>query len=542
MNQLNFPIISFIIFFPLAGVLMLLFIRGDKNKNYDLLRKAAFVISLFEFAVSLALPIYFNSETPHMQFVEHVPWVKSMGLSYFVGIDGISLWLVVLTTFLVPLCMLCSWTYIQKNVKAFLISMLLLETAMIGAFVSLDLVIFFIFWELMLIPMFLLIGVWGGSRRIYSAIKFFLYTAGGSVFMFVAILYLYYYNYTTTGIATFNLLELYNLHIPVSIQFWLCIAFFLAFAVKVPMFPLHTWLPDAHVEAPAAGSVILAAILLKMGTYGFIRFAMPLFPYAAHQLLPVIAVLAIAGIIYAALVAWVQPDMKKLVAYSSVSHLGYVMLGLFALNMQGIEGGIYQMLNHGINTGALFILVGMLYERRHTRMMEDFGGLAKEMPIFATFFMIVTLATVAVPGTNGFVGEFMVLVGVFKTYPIYGVFAVSGMILGAVYMLWMYQQVMFGPVDKDENRNIPDLNLREIATMLPIAVLVFVMGIFPGFFMRKMDASVSLFISRYNKDYEMYVQETTGKTNTNLAIKNAALILSQDRSVNPDEIIKDRPL
>ena len=542
MNQLNFPIISFIIFFPLAGVLMLLFIRGDKNKNYDLLRKAAFVISLFEFAVSLALPIYFNSETPHMQFVEHVPWVKSMGLSYFVGIDGISLWLVVLTTFLVPLCMLCSWTYIQKHVKAFLISMLLLETAMIGAFVSLDLVIFFIFWELMLIPMFLLIGVWGGSRRIYSAIKFFLYTAGGSVFMFVAILYLYYYNYTTTGIATFNLLELYNLHIPVSIQFWLCIAFFLAFAVKVPMFPLHTWLPDAHVEAPAAGSVILAAILLKMGTYGFLRFAMPLFPYAAHQLLPVIAVLAIAGIIYAALVAWVQPDMKKLVAYSSVSHLGYVMLGLFALNMQGIEGGIYQMLNHGINTGALFILVGMLYERRHTRMMEDFGGLAKEMPIFATFFMIVTLATVAVPGTNGFVGEFMVLVGVFKTYPIYGVFAVSGMILGAVYMLWMYQQVMFGPVDKDENRNIPDMNLREIATMLPIAVLVFVMGIFPGFFMRKMDASVSLFISRYNKDYEMYVQETTGKTNTNLAIKNAALILSQDRSVNPDEIIKDRPL
>ena len=542
MNQLNFPIISFIIFFPLAGVLMLLFIRGDKNKNYDLLRKAAFVISLFEFAVSLALPIYFNSETPHMQFVEHVPWVKSMGLSYFVGIDGISLWLVVLTTFLVPLCMLCSWTYIQKNVKAFLISMLLLETAMIGAFVSLDLVIFFIFWELMLIPMFLLIGVWGGSRRIYSAIKFFLYTAGGSVFMFVAILYLYYYNYTTTGIATFNLLELYNLHIPVSIQFWLCIAFFLAFAVKVPMFPLHTWLPDAHVEAPAAGSVILAAILLKMGTYGFLRFAMPLFPYAAHQLLPVIAVLAIAGIIYAALVAWVQPDMKKLVAYSSVSHLGYVMLGLFALNMQGIEGGIYQMLNHGINTGALFILVGMLYERRHTRMMEDFGGLAKEMPIFATFFMIVTLATVAVPGTNGFVGEFMVLVGVFKTYPIYGVFAVSGMILGAVYMLWMYQQVMFGPVDKDENRNIPDMNMREIATMLPIAVLVFVMGIFPGYFMRKMDASVSLFISRYNKDYEMYVQETTGKTNTNLAIKNAALILSQDRSVNPDEIIKDRPL
>ena len=532
MNQLNFPIISFIIFFPLVGVLLLLFIRGDKSKNYGLLRIAAFVISLFEFLVSLVFPIYFNSETPHMQFVEHVTWVKSMGLSYFVGIDGISLWLVVLTTFLVPLCMLCSWTYIQKNVKAFLISMLLLETAMIGAFVSLDLIVFFIFWEFMLIPMFLLIGVWGGSRRIYSAIKFFLYTAGGSVFMFVAIIFLYYYNYKITGISTFNLLELYNLHIPVSIQFWLCIAFFLAFAVKVPMFPLHTWLPDAHVEAPAAGSVILAAILLKMGTYGFLRFAMPLFPYAAHQLLPVIAVLAIAGIIYAALVAWVQPDMKKLVAYSSVSHLGYVMLGLFALNMQGIEGGIYQMMNHGINTGALFILVGMLYERRHTRMMEDFGGLAKSMPIFATFFMIVTLASVAVPGTNGFVGEFTILVGVFKTYPVYGVFAVSGMIFGAIYMLWMYQQVMFGPVTKDENKNIPDLNLREIVTLLPIAVLVFVMGVFPGFFMRKMDASVSHFISRYNKQYEMYVKETTGKYNNNLAIKNASLTLSQERSLN----------
>ena len=420
--------------------------------------------------------------------------------------------------------------------------MLLLETAMIGAFVSLDLVIFYIFWELMLIPMFLLIGVWGGPRRIYSAVKFFLYTAAGSLLMFVAIIYLYYYNYKVTGIATFDLLELYKLHIPISIQFWLCMAFFLAFAIKVPMFPFHTWLPDAHVEAPAAGSVILAAVLLKMGTYGFLRFAMPLFPYASHQFLPIIAVLAVIGIIYAALVAWVQPDMKSLVAYSSVSHLGYVMIGLFALNIQGIEGGIYQMMNHGLNTGALFILVGIIYERRHSRMMEDFGGLAKVMPIFATFLMIVTLASVAVPGTNGFVGEFMILVGVFKTYPLFGVFAVSGMIFGATYMLWMYQRVMFGPVDKEENKNIPDLNFREIGILVPIAVLIFVMGIFPGYFMRKMDASVSLFINRFNKDYEMYVQEATGKTNTNLAIKNAALILSQDRSLTQDDILKDKPL
>lgn len=538
MNPLNFPIISFLVFFPLAGAFLLLFIRGDKERNDGLLRKAAFVISLFEFSVSLAFLFYFNSKTPDMQFVEHITWVKSMGLAYYVGIDGISLWLIILTTFFVPLCILCSWTYIQEKVKAFLISMLLLETAMIGTFVALDLIIFYVFWELMLIPMFLLIGVWGGPRRIYSAVKFFLYTAAGSLLMFVAIIYLYYYNYKITGIATFNLLELYSLHIPVSIQFWLCVAFFLAFAVKVPMFPLHTWLPDAHVEAPTAGSVILAAILLKMGTYGFLRFAMPLFPYAAHQLLPVIAVLAIAGIIYAALVAWVQPDMKKLVAYSSVSHLGYVMLGLFALNMQGIEGGIYQMMNHGVNTGALFILVGMIYERRHTRLMEDFGGIAKIMPIFATFLMIVTLASVAVPGTNGFVGEFLILVGAFKTYPIFGVFAVSGMILGATYMLWMYQRVMFGPVDKDANKNMPDLNFREIVTLVPIAVLVFVMGVFPGFFLRKMDASVSQFISQYNKHYEMYVEETTSNYRDKLAIKKAGLIVSLEEPLNRKAFIE----
>ncbi len=538
MNSLNFPIISFLVFFPFAGVFLLLFIKSDEERNDGLLRKAAFVLSLFEFSVSLSLLFYFNSKTPDMQFVEHVTWVKSMGLAYYVGIDGISLWLVMLTTFFVPLCILCSWTYIREKVKAFLISMLLLETAMIGAFVALDLIIFYVFWELMLIPMFLLIGVWGGPRRIYSAVKFFLYTAAGSLLMFVAIIYLYFYQYKVTGISTFNLLELYKLHIPVSIQFWLCVAFFLAFAVKVPMFPLHTWLPDAHVEAPTAGSVILAAILLKMGTYGFLRFAMPLFPYAAHQLLPVIAVLAIAGIIYAALVAWVQPDMKKLVAYSSVSHLGYVMLGLFALNIQGIEGGIYQMMNHGVNTGALFILVGMIYERRHTRLIEDFGGIAKIMPIFAIFLMIVTLASVAVPGTNGFVGEFLILVGAFKTYPIFGAFAVSGMILGATYMLWMYQQVMFGPVDKNANKHIPDLNLREIVTLLPIAVLVFVMGIFPGFFLRKMDASVSQFISRYNKHYEMSVEEITGRNTNKLAITNDGLIVSLEKPLNQEAFIE----
>jgi NADH-quinone oxidoreductase subunit M len=510
MNQLYFPILSTIIFLPLLAGLLLIFIRSEDGRNDELLRKIAFAGSVIVFLISLLLLVYFDAETPGMQFVEFVPWVEAFSLNYFIGLDGISLWLVLLTTFFVPLCVLASWTYIKEKAKYFLITILFMETAMIGTFVSLDLIVFFVFWEFMLIPMFLLIGVWGGERRIYSAVKFFLYTAAGSIFMLVAIIYLYYYSYKTTGTGTFNLLELYNLHIPISIQFWLCSAFMIAFAIKVPIFPLHTWLPDAHVEAPTAGSVLLAAVLLKMGTYGFLRFSMPLFPYATHQFLPVIAILAIAGIMYAALVAWVQPDMKKLVAYSSVSHLGYVMLGLFALNIQGIEGGIYQMLNHGVNTGALFLLVGMIYERRHTRLMDDFGGIAKVMPVFATFLMIVTLASVAVPGTNGFVGEIMILVGVFRTYPIYGVFAVSGMVLGVIYMLWMYQKVMFGPVTNDSNRKMPDLNRREIAVMIPIAVLVFVMGIFPDPFLRKMDASVNFFIAQYKHKYEIYAAEKNG--------------------------------
>ncbi len=510
MNHFSFPILSTLIFFPLVCAVLLMFIRSEGGENDELLRKIALVASIVEFLISLPLLKYFNDATAGMQFVEFVPWVKSFSLNYFVGIDGISLWLVMLTTFFVPLCVLCSWTYIQKKTKYFLISMLFLETAMIGAFVSLDLVVFYVFWELMLIPMFLLIGVWGGERRIYSAVKFFLYTAAGSIFMLVAIIYLYYLSYKTTGVGTFNLLELYKLHIPIAAQLWLCAAFTIAFAIKVPLFPLHTWLPDAHVEAPTAGSVILAAILLKMGTYGFLRFSMPLFPYASHEFMPVIAFLAIAGIIYGALVAWAQPDMKKLVAYSSVSHLGYVVLGLFALNIQGIEGGIYQMLNHGVNTGALFLLVGMIYERRHTRQMDDFGGLAKVMPIFAIFLMIATLGSVAVPGTNSFVGEILILVGAFRTYPICGVFAVSGMVFGVVYMLWMYQKVMFGPVTVEANRKLPDLNRREIVTMLPIAVLVFVMGVFPGMFLHKMDSSVRYFIDQYQSKYEMYQAEKTG--------------------------------
>ncbi len=503
MIQSGFPLLSFITFFPLLGALILVLINRDK---VELLRTTALVITLIEFLLSLPLVMFFQSDTASMQFVEQAPWIESMGITYCMGIDGISLWIIMLTTLLTPICVLGSWSYITKWVKHYMICMLVLETSMLGALMALDLVLFYVFWELMLIPMYLLIGVWGGPRKIYAAVKFFLFTAAGSVFMLVAILFLYFYNYRINGVYTFNLLELYHLNIPVGIQFWLCTAFFLSFAIKVPMVPLHTWLPDAHVEAPTAGSVILAGVLLKMGTYGFLRFAMPLFPYATHQYIPVIAVLSVIGIVYGAMVAMVQPDMKKLVAYSSVSHLGYVMLGLFALNSEGIEGGIYQMLNHGVSTGALFLIVGMLYERRHTRMIADFGGISKVMPVFATFFMIITLSSIAVPGTNGFVGEFMILVGAFRSYPAFAVIAVTGAVLSAMYMLWMYQRVMFCRLDKPENEKLKDLSTREICTLLPLAVLVFVMGFFPGLFLGKMEATVTNFLSNYNSRYEMYAQ------------------------------------
>ena len=510
MNQLDFPILSLITFFPLIGALGVLGLSKLANRNETLLWRAGLTVSILEFLLSLPVLFAFAGTTADMQFVERTAWIESLGISYHLGLDGISLWLVMLTTFMLPLCILCSFTYIRTRITEYLISFLLIETAMIGTFLALDLVLFFVFWELMLIPMFLLIGVWGGPRRIYSAVKFFLYTAVGSIFMLVAIITLYLYQLKTTGLASTNLFDVYSLHIPVSLQFWLCTAFFLAFAIKVPVFPLHTWLPDAHVEAPTAGSVVLASILLKMGTYGFIRFAMPIFPYAAHQYIPVFATLGALAIVYAALVSWVQKDVKKLVAYSSVSHMGYVMLGLFALNMQGIEGGIYQMLNHGLSTGALFLLVGMIYERRHSRNMDDFGGLAKVMPVFATFLMIATFSSVAVPGTNGFVGEFLILLGAFKSYPVYAIIGTSGALFGVIYMLWMYQRVMFGPVDKGENMGLKDLSPRETVIMLPIAVLIIVMGIFPGLFLRKMDASVENLVKTYQQrfaHYEAVVQD-----------------------------------
>jgi NADH-quinone oxidoreductase subunit M len=492
MNQLSFPILSTLIFLPLLGAILLLFVNRSRERFIKVFTLA---FALAEFALSLPLFFCFDEGAKGMQFVEKVPWFPEWGMSYFLGIDGISLLLVLLTTFLTILCVLVSWKAIESRVKEYYVTFLFLETAMIGTLCSLDLILFYVFWELMLIPMYLLIGVWGGPRRIYAAIKFFLFTMVGSVLMLLAILTLYFHYARATGISTFSVLDLYNATVPVGLQYWLFAAFALSFAIKVPMFPVHTWLPDAHTEAPTAGSVILAGVLLKMGTYGFLRFAIPLFPKAAFDAIPLISILAIIGIIYGAVVSMMQPDLKRLIAFSSVSHLGYVMLGMFAFNMQGVQGSIYQMLNHGISTGGLFLLVGMVYERRHTRMIADFGGLSASMPIFAVFFMIVTLSSIALPGTNGFVGEFLILLGAFRSVKLYGILGSIGVVLGAVYMLWMFQRVMFGEITREENRKVKDLGAREVLILCAVVFFIVLMGVYPRMFFKKMDTSVQGFLS-----------------------------------------------
>jgi len=456
------------------------------------------------FLLSLRLFAVFDATKTGYQFVEHAPWISEYGIHYHVGIDGISLVLVMLTTFLMPVVLAASWTDITRSVKSYFFFMLFLETGMLGAFVSLNVFQFYVFWEVMLIPMYFIIGIWGGPRRIYAAVKFFIFTMSGSLLMLVAILVVYYLGHQQTGVFTFDLVAppwseasaLLDVSIPTSglwwqTQFWLFAAFALAFAIKVPMVPLHTWLPDAHVEAPTAGSVVLAGVLLKMGTYGFLRFALPLFPDAAVQFTPFMMGLAVAGIVYGSLVAMVQQDIKKLVAYSSVAHLGFVMLGMFAFNLQGMNGSVLQMVNHGLSTGALFLLVGMLYERRHTRMIADFGGVARPMPVFACFFGIVTMSSIGLPMLNGFVGEFLILVGAFIVHPWWAVGATSGVVLAAAYMLWMFRRVMFGPVDNEENRSLIDLDLREKLVLMAVVVPIVWIGVHPDPFLRRIEPSVS---------------------------------------------------
>ncbi|MBI3098905.1 MAG: NADH-quinone oxidoreductase subunit M [Planctomycetes bacterium] len=492
-------ILTILILFPVVGAILVALVSSEDR---DLLLKGTLGLTLAEFLISLHCVYRFDEGTAAVQFGERYRWIPEWGVTYCVGIDGISLWLVLLTTFLTPLVILSAWHAVEKRLKAYLLCFLLLESTMIGALVALDFVLFYLFWEAMLLPMFLLIGVWGGQRRIYAAVKFMLFTMVGSVLMLVAVLWLYFEHAKVHAPST-NLLDLYGMSIPFQAQCWLFGAFALAFAIKVPMFPLHTWLPDAHVEAPTGGSVILAAVLLKMGTYGFMRFAIPLFPEAAEYFAPALCALAVIGIVYGALVSFVQPDLKKMVAYSSVSHLGYVMLGLFAFGLCGAQGGLMQMLSHGLTTGALFLCVGMLYERRHTRLIEDYGGIATVMPHFAILFVIITLGSIGLPGLSGFVAEFLVLVGAFGMEDRrFAIIAGTGVILGAMYMLSMVQRVLYGPTANPKNQVLKDLSGREIAVLAPILVFILWMGIQPGTFLDRSAASIDHWVTE-RSDYRL---------------------------------------
>ncbi len=496
LNNLLHPL-TLVTFFPLVGVLIILFLKQEQK---NAARWVALITSLITFGFSLVVLAYFNPSYPDLQEVINLPWIPiaQWEIRYYLGVDGLSILLLLLTTLLTPISILSTWTAVEDRVKDFMLFFLLLEVGMVGVFLAQDLFLFYIFWEFTLVPMYFLIGIWGGPRRMYAAVKFFLYTMAGSILMLLAILWLGIYQ------GSFQVPDLIAKGgIPANLQMWLFLAFAAAFAIKVPMWPLHSWLPDAHVEAPTAGSVILAGVLLKMGTYGFVRFNLPLFPQAAVQLAPWMAALAVIGILYGAAVSYAQKDVKKLVAYSSVSHLGFVMLGIFALNSQGIQGGILQMVNHGLSTGALFLIVGMIYERRHTRDMDAFGGLWKVMPIYGALTLIVALSSMGLPGLNGFVGEFTILLGSWGAGqaggPLgshwYAGLAAIGVILAAVYILLMFQKMFLGPVTKEENRNLKDLNWREIVTLLPLLVLIFWIGLYPKPFFMLMAPAVDKLVA-----------------------------------------------
>jgi NADH-quinone oxidoreductase subunit M len=491
MNILGIPILTVVVFFPLAGMLVVLCLPASRGR---VIKLAANIFTGLEFAATLLLISRFDAASGEMQFVERMPWIKAIGAQYLLGIDGISLLLVLLTSLLTFVATLSSWGAVKTRLKEYYVFMLLLETGMIGVFLALDLVLFYVFWEVVLVPMYFLIGIWGGERRLYAAIKFFLYTLFGSVAMLVGILVLrgQHQTFDWTAMVAAGAI------IPAALQGWIFLAFFLGFAIKVPMFPFHTWLPDAHVEAPTAGSVILAGVLLKMGSYGFLRFSLPLLPAAARRYAPAMAALALVSIVYGALVSLMQKDMKKLIAYSSVSHMGFIMLGLFALTPMAVKGAVLQMVNHGLSTGALFLVVGILYERRHTRLIAEFGGLASRLPVYAAVFLIMALSSIGLPGLNGFVGEFMILMGTFPVSWLWTAIAATGIILGAGYMLWLYQRVMFGPLSNPANESLKDLTLREFATFLPLLILVFWIGVFPKPFLAVLDKPVEKIVRIVN--------------------------------------------
>ena len=481
--------LSLVTFFPLVGALILFF--GIKDKP-QLARTVALATTLVTFLLSLRLLNGFDTGSAAFQFLEEVPWLPEYGITYRMGVDGISLPFVLLTTLLTPLCILASWQSIQKQVTGYMVAFLALESFVIGVFCALDFILFYILWEAMLIPMFLLIGIWGGDRRVYAAYKFFLYTLAGSLLMLIAILVMGHEG------GTFSVPALMGIPFSFNLQVWLFLGLFASFAVKVPMWPVHTWLPDAHVQAPTAGSVILAGVLLKMGAYGFLRFSLPILPDASRFFVPLIFGLSLVAIVYTALVALMQTDLKKLIAYSSVSHMGFVTIGLFTFNQQGLEGGILQMVNHGIIAGALFLLVGVIYDRMHTREIARFGGLAHKMPKYAVIFMIFTMASVGLPGTNGFIGEFLILMGAYLVSKAVAAVAATGLVLGAAYMLWMFKRVLFGVVKSKEVEALTDMNSREMALFVPLVVLVFWIGFYPGPFLDVMHASVEQLLIQAN--------------------------------------------
>ena len=496
-------ILSILIFTPIILSLPILLF---KKENEKLIKIYSLAISLLTFVISLFVYFAFDPNTADYQFVEKFTWISYINTQYYLGMDGISLLLVVLTTFMMPLCIIASWKVIKIRLKTYFLLLLMMEGALIGVFLSLDLVLFYVFWEFILIPMYFLIGIWGSENRVYATVKFFLYTMFGSVLLLIGVIWLAYSALPMVGTFTTDLTILTQVApaLDIKLQVYLFILFTLSFLIKVPLFPFHTWLPDAHVQAPTAGSVILAALLLKMGTYGLLRFSLPLFPGAFIKLTPYITTLAVIGIIYGALLSIVQKDMKKLVAYSSVSHLGFIVLGIFALTQQAVQGSVIQMVNHGLSTGALFLIVGMIYERRHTKEIAKFGGLMKVMPIFSVIFLIVVFSSIGLPGLNGFIGEFLVLIGAFNSVNLgtsyYVIFSTTAVILSAVYLLWLYQRVMLGPVDKDENKDLKDINKNELLSIIPILIFIVWIGVQPNTFLKITESSVKKVVENF-QDY-----------------------------------------